>query len=352
MKYLFLLSFFVISINLYSQDIHSSQTNHYINHFNPSILPIYNDQFALSFNYRKQWSSFMDPMITSSIDVSGSMKGLFYHIGYLNDVCGVYERRYLPISLGYYSLQKNLLLSMAIGVNLNWKSIDFSKYNFSDEWNPNSNDFSLQSLDPYTLMKTSAIDYYLSMTVGFSENLIKRKRGMYSNGLVLSAAAYHYPNSRFFITNNANEYDGDWTVLDNWKFMGSAIGNIFISRKEKISLVMIYTFHGSKFLNSNESLLLGTYHYKRFSLGLGMRNFLRDIIVSSGFSLSNGMRAEFSYDLNLSRQFASTNSKGGFETTIIYEIPHSKKSGFDRRGRSRKKKAYACPSFGNNWYDL
>jgi hypothetical protein len=331
--------FFVILIGLIcnrteAQDIHSSLYYYNLNYYCPSTLPAYNDLVWFNFSHRQQWNSFLKPYTTSStsLGLMPASTNLFIQVGYVNDLSmdGMYKRDYLPFSIGYFfKISKNSYLSSSLGANYRWNRVNYSGLNFGDQWtnyaaqgpgfwNPTNELFDIEG-------KTS-LDIIPSFTL-ITENKRNQVRGL------INLNGYHYSTKRNLIS--------EGSINDSWKSYYTWRASIFGMMDIVLPKGRIFRTRAFYYLMNNNNLLLlqSNIYMGNFSLGIGTRSFNRDYFVNLGYTLFSNFRAEFNYEMNVSKLIPSSNMNGAFEVSLVYEVP---------RGKGQKS---GCPAFPVNGYN-
>lgn len=338
LKYLFMsVCIFFLSADSYAQDIHFSQISEIDLLKNPALAGIFTGDIRVQAVYRNQWSSVSAPFQTSLLD--GAYK---FPVGNGNDFITIggiisYDKagsaaltttQVKPVLNFHKSLssERNMYLSAGFSAGIVQRSVDRSKMITDGDWNGNGYDpiYSGGELSNGNLM-------YFDGNAGLSFNM---QVGENTDNNIFAGASYHHFNRSARIS----FYDApEVKLIPMWVFSAGVRLNVNSSA--------FVTFYGDYLNQGPSSEVVGGLMY---SLKLDDETDPKYIFSAGGFirwedALVPMVKLEvmpisigLSYDVNVSRLRAASQSRGGFELSLSYQ---------KFLDRSDSKNALRCPKF-------
>lgn len=303
----------MVSLNVWSQDIHWSQFDHNPVFQNPANVGQFDGDYRLHANLRDQWRSVTVPFQTFS--VSGEAKSVFIDnlsIGafMFNDVAGDGKFRTIEFQPSA-SYTKKLtpdsthILRGGLQMGVNFRSFDAGAYNFDNQWNGAYFDEELSSNESFQTQKRTNFTWGTGVTYEFQQGV--RKRVIAGVGLF----NINRPNQGFF----------GQKIKRDMRF------NFFARAQQEIGFDW-------DILPSIQLNVQGK--YSEFIIGSQARYILKDrlgeyrAIYFGGYLRSSdagylmlGMEyqdwwAGISYDINYSKLYVASRARGGIEFSLRY----------------------------------
>ena len=338
-KYLLLLCFtFLIKTNCEAQDIHFSQVSEVPLVRNPALAGIFTGDIRVQAIYRDQWSSVSVPYQTQLLN--GEYKfpvgngndfitigGLIFH-----DKAGsaaLTTTQVKPVVNFHKSLSedRNMYLSAGFSAGIVQRSVDRSKMITDGQWNGTGYDPSIDNGESFS----NGSFIYFDGTAGMSFNM---QVGDNEDDNIYIGAAYHHFNrsARVSFYNSPDVKQLPKVVLS-------------AGVRLNVNDAAFMTFYGDFSKQGPSKELAGGLLYSR-KLGdetnpkyiVSMGGFLRweDAIIPMVKMEVMPITIAISYDVNVSRLRAASQSRGGFELSLSYQ---------KFLDRSKLKDALRCPKF-------
>jgi len=316
MSKLYFILFFVFFLTLtsFAQDIHFSQPDLSPVNLNPALTGLFDADYRLHVNERRQWRSITVPYRTFSTTFDAALRkfpvpgffgaGLVFNTDKAGD--GDFGTNQIKLAIAYhYRFKKdtNLLVSGGFNFVYNQHSINYSKFYFPNQYNGYIYDPNLPNNETFP----SDNMHYFDASFGLSANYV------YKNVPVEAGIAFHHlnkPQQSFF---NQTAVD-----LDR-KFDFHAAANFTINEKTSL-LPTVFWFRQGKFNELNIGGLaqrkLNSLAFRSVYLGGWLR--WRDAgIICFAFDYQN-FRVGISYDINVSSLKVASAGRGGLELSIRY----------------------------------
>jgi len=325
----FLLSIFLISANVYAQDIHFSQlsVNNLVN--NPAAAGFYSGWERLSIAHKNQWINANTSFLTTSIAADFNLfkpngnKGAYLGVGILfyNDVSGDSKfgtRHFSACLSGIVPLNRNNRISFGFSPGFGQKSADLSQVLFSNQFDGQLLNSSISSGE-LGAMNTRI---YGDFSFGFLYQYGTSKRNIVSNRKVsfsLGASYYHFnkPRINFNDTYFESLYGkisiGAELIKD---FEGSDLGiETFLNCYSQGPHQEIFGAALLRYQMSTGSKMTRLRKQVIFSIGLGYRN--GDAIVPMVRYQKGDWQFGMSYDITIST-LGNFSRGGGLEFNLIF----------------------------------
>jgi type IX secretion system PorP/SprF family membrane protein len=319
-KLISIIAILALGFSAHAQDLHFSQF--YENNIlrNPSLIGVFYGDYKVSMNYRSQWSSITKPFVTGQLSFESRIpindeKNDFFSAGFMAyfDKAGSIDMKSMAIYPAV-SFNKSLedahksFISAGFTGGYIQRSFDPSKITVNNQY--------LAGYDPNLSTKEniskSKINYFdLGAGINFSST-----GGAYNElGYSIGVSGYHFtqPNTSF-LDNDEVKMDMKWNVnagmtyrfneqvglifQGNYAMQGSyseiiAGGLINWKREAERADEPLFIVYGGVFFRVNDAVIpVLKLDYMRYSFGL-------------------------SYDMNISTLKAATNSRGGYEVSIV-----------------------------------
>ncbi len=306
---------FVLKVCVYSQDIHFSQYNSSLLNLSPSMTGLFDGDYRFNAIYRKQWQAVPVPYSTISMSAEGKWniakmkKNISYGVLFNHDKSGdaLYTINQVYLSLGYlHKLNKDSTLLMNAGFQLGYASnvFNYNKMTFDAQFDglsfnssaPTNESFYRTSLHYWDVNVGAAFRYVLNQKTHFTyafswlhlnnplvtyyANTSSRIDKKFSNYFALQ---YPLNTSILLFPELLWNFQGKYRELVPGIQLGYLINN----------LDEIYGRAGVYFRNKDALILRIGLDYQYTSIGM-------------------------SYDINVSKFVAATNSRGGFEMYVIH----------------------------------
>ncbi|MCX7861895.1 MAG: PorP/SprF family type IX secretion system membrane protein [Bacteroidales bacterium] len=300
----------LVSLSLWSQDIHFSQSHLSPINLNPAETGNYNGDYRLHLNHRNQWRSITIPYITFSASLENKWKkisflstGLIFNTDKAGD--GHFGTNQIGLSASYKLPTHDSTLRIALGLIAMWNqhSVDYSKFYFDNQYNGYMYDPSIAPNELFTQPRMNYFDVHSGIRI---QKIIKRIP--VSTGI----AFYHInkPRKTFY-----RELD---VKLDR-KFTVYFLSELPLS-KQTILLPHVYWFQQ----NMLREIYAGGYLYRKTTdysfKGYYIGGWFRigDAAILSAAIDYQDFHLAISYDFNISPLVAASNGRGGLEIAIRY----------------------------------
>jgi len=314
-SFLFFLS--LAGAALRAQDIHYSQFNASPQNLNPAQAGLFDGDWRFVGNYRSQWSSIPVPYKTFSLAADTRLKTKLK-----NDVPGVglvvnndrsgdskFTTTQIFVSGSYIkklTSDSANFLSIGIQPGITTKSFDINALTFDNQYDGDQFNGALPSGENFDRTRITYLD--LGAGVGYLWRKTNRTK------LNVGASFFHInrPKQSFF--NNSD-------IKLDMKTTLSGIGQFPVAAKLDLLPTFMYQRQG-KF---QETLLgvFGKYYLKpvngvETAVSLGGFYRLKDAFILAANIDYRSFNVGLSYDVNLSKLKEASNSRGGFEISVIY----------------------------------
>lgn len=348
---LILLSLFAVSMSVTAQDIHFSQFYLSPMNLNPAMTGVMNSGSRVTLNYRNQWASILKSNAFSTYSAGYERKTAVGRNDYFGIGGTLWGDR--AGEADFTIAQGKLALSYAkkmgggrktpsylvVGVEggITQESLDFTKLRWGNQ-HDGAGGFNADLSSGETFQVDNVI--YPDFNAGLMWFSVLSE----TSNIYLGAAYSHLNQAKVtFLTDSADgSVDGRELLA---KYTLHAGGEMMFTDKIGIVPGVVVLDQGPHFeMNAGTSVKYVARKtrndYQAFSMGLWVRmsNKLEDgkhmdaVIASLRFDY-NDMTIGFSYDVNTSELKAASNSNGGFELALQYNV-----AGDDKRG-------VYCPHF-------
>ncbi|MGN6603185.1 MAG: PorP/SprF family type IX secretion system membrane protein [Ginsengibacter sp.] len=335
----FLCFFFAISIFVEGQDPHFSQFFASPLTLNPALTGKFDGTFRVAGNYRNQWPAFNNVYTTSTISVDFDiLKNKLpdydrWGIGFLaltdkagNDNTGhaILTNNYFGVSMAYHkSLDEDGFKQLGIGFQGTYgqKTLDHNHLNFEDMLTP----FGFTGVTQETFANGNNVNInYLDVNAGLLYSMSTDE----TNNFYVGASMYH-------INRPSESFQGaTWNIATRTTV--SAGGYFPVSDILTLHTSGIYQYQNK----ASETVLGGALaaviddkSQEPSNVYGGLWYRLDDAIIPYVGLEFSGLRIGATYDINVSSLKAGSQSRGGFELSLIYV---KKPAGF---------KGIPCPKF-------
>lgn len=326
-----------LSICLYAQDVHFSQTDRANHQINPAFIGCYNGDFKVEINWKDQWRSLNSAFRTygTAFEYSfgkGSFKPkkVFFAAGFhvFRDVTGDVELGNTNLGGTFSTLVKvNKSSRLVLGLQGNYNRIGINTSTM--QW---GNQYSGLNFDP-SLANGEGIDFqpfgYGDVSFGIAYWYHKKNRGFLGlspENAKIGFSVYHInqPLTSFTALNSklpmrfVFHADAMFDVHENLYFQPNL--NLLYQNNQHEVLVGGLLKHTLR----NGSKVTGFKNEMSISGGLDMRitNVLDAIIPKFYLGIEN-FSLGLSYDINVSSLRGYSNYRGGFEFSLRFINPDS-----------------------------
>lgn len=309
----------LMSFSSIAQDINFSQFYELPLLRNPSLAGLYKGDYRITGAYRNQWSSVTTPFVTQALGVETKIgvnqqsdNYLAFGVQLTNDEAGdskMGRTQFLPVFTFHKSLseERNTYLSLGFLGGFVQQRFDPSALKFSDQFvngaysetNPTRQTFNNTNI---TYMDASAGLCFSNET----DNNIQ----------------YYIGGSVFHVNQPKVAFDKTLDVRLNRKMMINAGVSVPVSDYHKLTL------YGDFFRQGGNSQVQGGFMYKydllqdddEDGMFLSFGSFIRwnDAVIPLIKLDANKVGIGFTYDVNISKLKAASQSRGGFEVTLSY----------------------------------
>jgi type IX secretion system PorP/SprF family membrane protein len=317
---------FVTSINA-QQDRHFSLFYVSPLELNPGAAGMFSGDVQFFTNYKNQWSSITPNLyktITGSVDgkvYKNTSNGTFVGagLGFYNDVAGIGKMKTniyaASVSVGI-EIADNQFLALGIRPGLFQRSIDYTNFTWSNQWN--GTEFDAGTLPGESVHFGNIIKFDLNTGIYYIGNITE-------NILVQGGLALHH------VTRPSIGFSSS----DETLYMKTVINArmVYIISHSKIGLEpnVLAFFQGPnkeitfgndfKYYLKESSKYTG--YFEETSLSLGVYYRKQDAIYTTFFFNTSGFSLGVAYDSNISGLKAATNGLGGMEFLLRYRIGYT-----------------------------
>lgn len=291
---------------------------------NPAASGMYSGKYQFFTNYRNQWNSVSPSMIKT---ISASANGRIFEVGagdsfigggvsFYNDVAGDGKMKTtaLRLSTSYaVEIQKDQFLSGGVQVGMLQRSLNFSNFTWSSQWDGQTFNTGILSGENMIGATKTAFDvnagvYYFGKVndnVTVNGGVAAHHLTKPDIGVVVSDEKLY---RKYVVNAGAN------VAIPNTKFGFSPHAFAFMQGPNK-ELTLGTDF---KYFIKESSRYTGYFDETSVSLGLYYRT--KDALYSTLFFNMAGFAFGFSYDFNTSGLRKATNGLGGMELMLRYRI--------------------------------
>lgn len=324
---------FVILCSAYAlgQDIHFSQMEFSPLTLNPALAGA-NSPMQGIVNYRSQWSSVAAPYktIAASLDArfnenkrnkSGIIAG---GLNFFNDKSGDLQvnTSNVNVNLAYHLiLDQSSTLGLGIYAGYGQRSVDPNDGRWGSQYNGMSYDAMINSGETFNSASFSYFDAGTGLLYAY-----RRNKGYMTqnNQLAVNAgfAMYHLNRPNYSFLDGANErlyfrysaFVNAEIGIQNTK--GSVLPGIYFQQQGSSREVMCGLYY--KYILSEGSKFTG--FTRPMALYLGLFTRLKDAMAAKIMFEFDQYSAGFAYDINVSSLSTVSNSKGGFELFLRFNM--------------------------------
>ncbi len=314
-RLLLALMMLICSFQAWSQDIHFSQFYATPLNLNPALAGVINGNYRAAGVYRNQWGSVSTPYLTigcsfdSNIPIEGFKDVVGAGLNVVNDRSGDGKLGMLHISLSgafHKKLDKNGKHFIGIGIQPGYvqRTLSPNDLTFPNQFDGTNFDRTIFNNENFG--KNSIGFFDLNSGLLYSANISKRV------GVMQGVSVYHLTKPKESFLRETVRLENRFTVH----------GGLRIKLTELLYLTPNYIF---MFQNQAQQVNFGTaveFHLGRekepFVFGIGGWYRLNDATIASLSGEYKNMRLGVSYDFNISELNPATNTRGGFELTLIY----------------------------------
>ena len=337
LKKLFTYIIITLSIFVYGQDVHFSQTDRANYQINPAFIGCYNGDIKVEINWKDQWRSINSAFRTygTAFEYSFGKRGykpkkVFFAAGLhiFRDVTGEVELGNTNVGGTFSTLVKvNQNSRFVMGVQAGYNRIGINTANM--KW---GNQYSGLNFDP-SLANGEGVDFspfgFGDVSFGLAYWYHKKNRGFFGlspeDGKIgLSVYHLNRPNTNYSITDSrlpmkyVLHADAMFDVHENLYFQPN-INLMFQNMQHEILVGALL-----KYTLKNGSSITGLKNEWSISGGVDLRitNLLDAFIPKIYVNIEN-FSLGLSYDINVSKLNAYTNYRGGFEFSLRFVNPDS-----------------------------
>lgn len=340
-----------MTVTVMAQDIHFSQFYLSPMNLNPALTGVMNYNSRVTINYRNQWSSILKSNAFSTYSMGYERKSAVGRNDYFGfggtlwgDRAGEADFTIVQgkVALSYAKhmgggRKTPSYLVVGVEAGITQESIDFTKLRWGNQHDGEGGfDSSLPSNETFGVDNIIYPDFNAGL-LWFS--VLSEKANVYAG-----AAYSHLNEAEISFLENADNSSIEGRQLFP-KYTIHAGGEVMFNDKMGITPGLVTFFQGPHFeLNTGASLKYiltkGRDNYQAFSAGIWVRMANRldegthmDAAIAALRFDYNNITLGFSYDVNTSELKAASNSNGGFELALQYNV-----AGSDKRG-------VYCPHF-------
>jgi type IX secretion system PorP/SprF family membrane protein len=340
-KHLCILIGSLIAGSVSSQDIHFSQYNETPSLINPALT---GSQYVLRAGaiYRSQWGSVTTPYQTfgASFEMklkasawdkvdpyrSKSYKKAFSRmaagLSFFNDKAGDGDMGISNVNLSlatYIKTGRQSTLSLGLQGTVVQKTVNFSKFVFSNQYNGTMYDPTMNSMeDPST-----GSFVYMDFSSGLLYNYIKEESTTGENDFLrfdVGAALFHFNSPKQdFLSNSSERLTGK--VVAHTKFLiGIPMSKVAVAPSimcafQGTQKEIVFGLMGKYYLKDDSRY---TGYVRKSSIGLGAYYRTKDAVIANLLLEIGQYAIGISYDLNVSGLSKVTTLRGGPEITLRF----------------------------------
>ena len=318
----------LFSIILKAQDPQFTQFYAAPMYLNPAFTGVtYEHRFVA--NYRNQWpgikKAYQTYMASYDYNLSDLNSGL--GITVMQDRAGTAGLTHTQFGVNYayhFKISKFAEIRMGANLNYNMKRLDFSKLKFNDQINSGSsisldaaNYEQLNFMDFAAGALLNSTEYWLGLS---TKHLTQPNSSLIGDRVPLPLTISLHGGYRFIIEQKSKELK---------RYVSPAFNYRHQQKYDQLD-IGVYYFH----LPLNVGLWYRGLPFKKYEATYSSRE---TIAVLVGFDITDyNLRVGYSYDLTISK-LGISNSLGGHEISLIYEVAKKKKR--------NKRILVSCPKF-------
>ena len=328
MKKLYIFVWLIVLKNVYGQDVHFSQYTEAPLYLNPALATISYDTRAIAY-YRSQWSSIGKSYLTYGISVEQAINhlklkanhfGIALNIFYDNAGNGLIKNLMPYLGMNYViKVSNDSKISMGLQFGTSIKTINGSNFT----WDNQFDGYKYDPNRPGENVPLTSIARF-DLGGGFNYHYAKSERYISAEDgakLDVGAAVYHLTSPKYSFFNTGDKlymrivtyFNGDFGIKSaNIALVPSLTAILQGPSKEITSGFMV------KYIIKDQSVYTGT--KKAMSLSLGAYYRLKDAVIPSLLFQFDKWGLGIAYDINLSDLTPATNSKGGLEVVLRYNM--------------------------------
>lgn len=333
---LIVFSLFGIATRVSAQDVHFSQMEFSPLTLNPALAGA-NSNLQGIVNYRTQWKSVATPYKTMGASIDGRLNTnkhkrnghLVAGLNFFNDQSGDAKvmTTNVNISLGYHLiLDPTSTLGLALYTGFGQRSINPQAGRWGSQYNGMNYDANLSSGEIFTTDRFSYIDAGAGLVYTYKD----QERSMRSN----DGKSFNYGFAMYHVSKPHYSFYGDDAEKLFMRFSVFANGNIGLGDSKWTLMPGIY-YQRQK---TAQEFLIGSYFKYRlsdasrvtainkaafFALGVFYRN--KDAVVFKGMVEWSEYSLGFAYDVNVSSLTQVSQSRGGMEVFLRYNMSDQKR---------------------------
>jgi type IX secretion system PorP/SprF family membrane protein len=324
---------FFTGLEVHAQDIHFSQAWMTPVFLNPAQAGSENPLRAFV-NYKNQWKSVASAYSTSAAsldfnlskqDNSSGFSG--FGINVFNDKAGAMKTFKGSLSYAYHAkVSEKALFGGGLNVGYSQNSIDYSSFQWMEQYDGSSYNSSLPSNEPSGIVSFTQFDVGagLHFSYGKSERYMTgNDQASYSGGI--SVTHINRPSSSFYKSNEkldmkTTSYANAMIGMGNSNL--SLVPGIVYAMQGKMSELLVGSLF--RYAIKDQSKYTGFVKATAFSLGAYYRN--RDAVIASALFEVDKYAIGLSYDVNVSGLKSASTGRGGFELALRYNTFPSAKA--------------------------
>jgi type IX secretion system PorP/SprF family membrane protein len=303
--------------NLSAQDIHFSQFENAPLYVNPALNGLYNGQLRLVSNYRNQWFSVPVPYMTisSSLDakiLSEKIKNNVLSLGALfhYDVAGDtrLSLTHILLNLSYHQqLFKGFFIGAGVQFGYGQRRLRRDLMTFDDQFNGDVFNPGILSADISNLSVAQLS--FLDVGSGINLRYQKSSRTWLNAGVAM--VHLNTPKQSFMgqdirlKTRTSVNFNASFQINEKWDILPG-----FLYQAQHVYREILFSAYTRFHLNRNLGRETAIYYGAAFRLN--------DAIIPTIGLNYQGWQFALSYDVNISKFNAATDSQGGIEFSLIH----------------------------------
>lgn len=312
----FILSFLVATVS-FGQDIHFSQF--YLNpvYLNPGLTGNFDGQMRFSFNQRSQWRSVSRPYNTVAFAAESKMgwvlPAMYHGLSFFHDVAGDGNFRTTEISLStayelYLDHDSVHSVTPAVQLSFNHRNIDFTKFNFDNQFNGYVYDPGLPTGEVMTQNSRAGFNASVGAIYAFRPEPKKE--------IVGGFGFFNIPQIK-------QSFYGDDGIRRDRRLLIHARGNYPINDKWDVQPAGFAQFQGEFkeiVVGTNVRYTMKDYRSEYLAPYAGIYFRGRDALYAVAGLYYNDWIAGVSYDFNISQLVPASRVRGGLEFAVQYVL--------------------------------
>jgi type IX secretion system PorP/SprF family membrane protein len=310
-------TFYLLPIISFAQDIHFSQFNSSPQNLNPAQTGMFDGDWRFVGNHRSQWSAIPVPYKTYSLStdtrLNKSIKGGTPGLGLLinTDKAGDSKFTTTQVAVSASFIKKldadsTHIVSVGVQPGFTTKSFNLNALTFDSQYDGDNYNAALGSGENFPKMRITYFD------MGAGANYLWRKSSRKQAGIGAALLHLNRPKQSFF-NDPTIRLDMKTTINGIVQFPVAAqldvIPSVMYQRQGKYKETVVGVF-GKYYLTPVNGAITAV------SLGAFYR--VKDAVIAKINMEYRNFNVGLSYDVNNSKLVAATNNRGGFEISIIY----------------------------------